>query len=537
MSDPVEPTNKGELLPRADLIFFACAFVFLYTQLFQLPFTPYYFEGDHLLTISNAMRLYGGETMYRDFFHLTPPGGELFYAALFQIFGIKVWVLNFGVLVLGLSLTALTWYISRQLFSGAIRYLAAAILLIVGFRLFFIDGSYRLFSIVFALAAIAVIFRDRTTKNLVAAGTLSGLAAFFLQPRGLTAIAGIVLFLLWENYRDGFDLRKLVEKIAFVALPFGITLTATQAYFVFQAGWENYYFAMVTFVRDHYPHDPLATRQAFLSDIPSLDQYFSIYSPLGAISRYFRVAAPTIFFYALVPWVYLIFLLFRWRMNGFVGNSSTDRKLMLLCLTGLVLSAGISAPSVYRFSHISIPAIIIFVWLLSKLKRSNLVAAVLLVGLSLVGISYIIQRQTITKYFLDMPAGKAAFFSEPIYHRYQWVSEHTRPADVFFEGHHPSFYFPFHLVNPTPLYLVRDSEYTPAFQVQSVVKGLENNPPKYIAWPRKWSKTAEQRLPGDNLEPLWLYLQANYEFETEFLKLPDFAPYSEGDIEIWRRKN
>ncbi len=537
MSDPGGSTNKGAFIGRADLIFFAFAFVFLYTQLFQLPFTPYYFEGDHMITISNAIRLYGGETMYRDFFHLTPPGGELFYASLFTLFGIKVWVLNLGILVLGLSLTALTWYFSRQLFSGVIVYLPATILLIVGFRLFFIDGSYRLFSVVFALLAIAVIFKDRTTKNLIVAGTLCGLASFYVQPRGVTALAGIMLFLLWETYSDGFNLKKLLRKVASVGLPFAITVIATQAYFVVQAGWENYYFSMVTFVRDHYPNDPLATRQAFLSDVPDLSQYLSIYSPLGAISRYFRVAAPTIFFYALVPWAYLIFLLFRWRMTGFVRESGTDKKLMLLSLTGLALSAGISAPSVYRLSHISIPAVLIFVWLFSKLKRASLVAAVLLTGLSLVGISYIIQRQTITKYFLDLPAGRAAFFSEPIYHRYKWISEHTRPGDAFFEAHHPSFYFPFHLIDPSPLYLVRDSEYTPIFQVQSVVKGLEKNPPTYIAWPRKWSKPAGERLQGDNLEPLWQYLQANYEFETEFLKLPDFAPYSEGDIEIWRRKN
>src|SRR5688572_4305383 len=118
MTNGIDPTRKGEFVGRGDLIFFACAFIFLYTQLFQLPFTPYYFEGDHMLTISNAMRMYGGETMYRDFFHLTPPGGELFYLSLFKIFGINVWVLNLGILMLGLSLTGLIRYFSRRLFSG-----------------------------------------------------------------------------------------------------------------------------------------------------------------------------------------------------------------------------------------------------------------------------------------------------------------------------------------------------------------------------------------------------------------------------------
>jgi hypothetical protein len=107
---------------RVDILFFFAAFVFLYTQLFQLPFTPYYFEGDHIIATSNAMRMLDGEVIYRDFFHLAPPGTELVYALFFSIFGVKVWVLNIAILLLGLALTALTWYFSRQIFTGLFVY-------------------------------------------------------------------------------------------------------------------------------------------------------------------------------------------------------------------------------------------------------------------------------------------------------------------------------------------------------------------------------------------------------------------------------
>ncbi|MDQ3491208.1 MAG: glycosyltransferase family 39 protein [Acidobacteriota bacterium] len=522
---------------RVDILFFFAAFVFLYTQLFQLPFTPYYFEGDHIIATSNAMRMLDGEVIYRDFFHLAPPGTELVYALFFSIFGVKVWVLNIAILLLGLALTALTWYFSRQIFTGLFVYLPASIFLAIGYRLLFIDGSFRLFSVVFVLAAAAVLLNKITPRNLMIAGGMCGLASFILQPRGVVGIAGIIIFLIWENYQRGFHLKSLVRNGLYLSLSFFLILFITHSYFLYHAGFENYYFSLVTFLQKHYPNDPLSNRSAYLSELPDFQQYLEIYSPLFALSRYFRIAFPVLFYYLLVPFVYFAFLFLRWRRKTYLLSKEIDIKLMFLCIVGLTLSAGVSALSVVRLSHIAIPGIVILVWLLKQIPYSKRIAMICLVLLAVLGFSYVIQRQTTAKNYLDMPAGRAAFFSEQVYERYKWIGEQTQPGEFFFEAHHPSFYFPFLLKNPTPLYVVRDSEYTPRFQVESVVKALENNPPKLIAWPRKWTKPPDSRAAGDNLEILWQFIAKNYELQLEFSKHVDYTEHSEGDIEIWRRKN
>lgn len=521
---------------RGDAVFFALAFVFIYTQLFQFPFTPFYFEGDHIIMTSNAMRMMGGEVIYRDFFHLASPGAEVVYAALFSVFGVKVWVLNFVILLLGMAQVGITWYFSRQFFTGPLVYLSASILLIVGFRLFYIDGSYRLFSVVCVLAAVAVLLNKRTPRRLMAAGAICGLSSFFMQPRGIVGLAGISLFLIWDNYREGFDLRSLIRNVLSLILPFILVIVLTQSYFLYQAGFEDYYFSLVTFVQKHYPNDPLAQRSAFLTDFPNIGQYLEIYSPAFAVSRYLRVVLPILFFYLLIPLVYFAFLLFRWRKPDLLSRES-DAKLMLLCFVGSALFAGVSVLSAIRLSHIAVPGVIILVWLLRRLPYSRQIAAACLIILALLGVAYTIQRQTIAKSYLDMPAGRAAFLSQRVFERYRWVGEHTKPGELFYEAHHPSFYFPFHLVNPTPMYLIRDSEYTPLFQVEAVVKSLQNDPPNLIAWPRKWTKPAESRVKGDNLEILWQFIATNYELQVEFAKPLDYTEYSEGDIEIWKRKN
>ena len=359
MSDGMPSSKQPNPFTRADILFFSVSFFFLYTQLFQFPFTPYYFEGDHLISVSNAMRMLDGQVIYRDFFHLTPPGTELIYTTLFAIFGVKIWVLNITILFLGFALVLLTWYLSRLFITGMMVYLPSTIFLVVGFRLFFIDGSYRLFSVVCVLTALAALMKKRAPRNLMIAGGLCGLASFFVQPRGVIGITGISLFLIWENYREGLNVKRLVRSGLFLALPFIGIIVLTQTYFLYEAGFDNYYFSLVTFLQKHYPNDPLSNGAAFLADLPDFRQYLEIYLPFSAISRYFRVAFPALFFYVLIPWIYLAYFLVRWRRKNYIGFEETDARLMLLCLVGLTLSVGVSAPSAFRLAHVAMPGIVL----------------------------------------------------------------------------------------------------------------------------------------------------------------------------------
>lgn len=523
-------------LTRKDMVFFLLAFLFLYLQLFQFPFTPYYFPGDHLIHISVGMRLLDGEVLYRDVFQITPPGTELWYAIFFAIFGLKIWILNFTILVLNLALVWLAWYFSRQLFTGWRIFLAPSILMIVGFRLFFVDGSYRLFSVVFAFAAVGVLMRCRRLPAFIVVGALCGFSSFFGQHRGVMALAGIGLYLIWERFRSPEASPGLFKKGAVLAASFAATIVLTQAYFAFDAGIDNYYFSLVGFLQKHYGSDPLSSGAAMFADLPDLGQYLQIYSTVGAFSRWIRIAGPTLCFYLLVPWVYFAFLVFRWRTQCYSHDLAADRKLMLLCCVGLALSIGVSAPSAFRLSHVSMPAVILAVWFAARIRSARVMAPISLALIAVVAGAYVIQRQAATVAVLEMPAGRAAFLSEIVFERYKWVGEHTKPGDLFYEGHHPSFYFPFELKNPTPMSLIRDNDYTPQFQVDSVLRSLQAAPPEYIAWPKKWSKPASERSPADHLEELWQFLQANYESVFVFEKPPDYTPNSEGDIEIWRRK-
>jgi len=519
-----------------DALFFVAAAVFIYAQLFEFPFTPIYFDGDQLIPISNAMRMLDGEVIYRDFFHFAPPGTELVYAALFSVFGVKIWVVNFTILVLSLAQVWLLWFFSRSVSLGAIVYLPAIIFLTIGFRQMGIDGSYRLFSVVLVLAGVAILFNGRTIRNIIMAGGLCGLASFFVQPRGVVGIVGIALFLMWENYSEGFDFRKLAKNGMGLVFSFALIVVLTQSYFAWQGGFGNYYFDIVTFLHRHYPHDPLNNQFAYFSDVPGFGKYLETQSPLSAMSRFIRTGIPVLFYYAIIPLVYFALLLVIWKNDLASVSIEQKRKLLLLAFAGLALAGGVSAPTAARFYHVAIPGIVIFVWLAGRIRVTSRLTLPCVIVLSLLGVSYSFQRQIIAKDYIDFPAGRSAFLIKDDLAKYDWIKNNTESGEIFYEAYHPSFYFPFHLKNPAPLYLVRDSEYTPRFQVESIVSALERNPPNLIVWEGTYSKNPESRTEGDNLEPLWQFILRNYAIKAEFAKDGEYNFQSTRDTEIWERR-
>ncbi|MEJ7846715.1 MAG: hypothetical protein WKF92_01345 [Pyrinomonadaceae bacterium] len=531
-----DETDRPARYRWKDALFFAAVAVFIYSQLFEFPFTPIYFDGDQLIPISNAMRMLDGEVIYRDFFHFAPPGTELLYAGLFSVFGVKIWVVNFVILMLSLAQVGLLWFFSRRVLSGLNVYLPALIFLTIGFRQMGIDGSYRLFSVVLVLAGVAILLNGRTMRNIVIAGALCGMASFFVQPRGVVGIAGIALFLAWENYADGLNFRKLARDGIGLVFSFVLVVILTQLYFAWNGGFDVYYFDIVTFLHKHYPHDPLNNQFAYFSDVPGFAKYLETQSPLSAMSRFIRTGIPVLFYYAIIPLVYLALLIVIWKRDIVSVSPGQKRSLLLLTFAGLALAAGVSAPTAARFYHVAIPGIVIFVWLVGQVRAVSRLAVPCLVMLSLLGISYAVQRQIIAKDYVDFPAGRSAFLIKDDLAKYDWIKKNTEAGEIFYDAHHPNFYFPFHLKNPTPIYLVRDSEYTPKFQVASIVAALERNPPNLIVWEGTYSKNPESRKPGDNLEPLWQFISRNYTLKAEFAKDGEYNFQSTRDTEMWERK-
>ncbi len=487
-----------------------------------------------MIPVSNGLRMLDGEVIYRDFYHFITPGADLYYETLFRIFGVRVWLPNVTVLLLSLAQIVLIWFIARKILINV--YLPTIIFLVIGFRQFGIDGSHRLFSIVFVLLAVVVLIDKRSMLNLATAGFLCGIATFFVQPRGLLAIAAIFVFLIWEHCKNGLYFRRLFKSVMVISAAFAGTAIVTQSYFLWHAGFENYYFSMVTFLQQNYRADPLNNFSSYFSDIPDLGYYWGNSAPVFAVLTYIKNTFALYFYYLLIPGIYFVFLLYRWRKRD-VHTPIVGPKLLLICLIGIFLAAGVSAPTAIRLYQVAIPGLILLVWLCQRGRIFNRFPSAALILLSLVGVTYVVQRQLVTKFYLEMPAGYAAFLYKPTFERYAWIGANTMPGEFLFEPQQPDFYFPFHLKNPTPLFNVRDSEYTPKFQVDAVIRSLDNNRPRLIIWPEIWSKPAGSRIAGDNLGPLWQFVQDNYKLKYVFEAYDGPIQTIHGNTEVWELKH
>ncbi len=142
-----------------------------------------------------------GERVYRDFFQFTPPGLDLFYAALFSIFGPSIWVMNLAALLLGVALCWLCFLLARQLMEQDLALIVSLlfVVLIFGARL---DATHHWFSLLAAMTAVKVVMPAGTPTRIAAAGALLGIASFFTQTVGVAIVLALLLTLAWEHSFD-----------------------------------------------------------------------------------------------------------------------------------------------------------------------------------------------------------------------------------------------------------------------------------------------------------------------------------------------
>ena len=510
---------------KYDLLFLIALAIPIFGTLFLLPATPFFYEGDHLIFLSDVMRMLGGEVIYRDFFQFTFPGTHLIYYGLFRIFGVHFAVLNWTILFIGVAGAFFCLELSRRVIGHRyLIYLAPTLYLLFGFRWLGIDGSHRMFSPLAIAAAVLVLLDKCNWQRLVAAGALCALASFFTQHRGVIAVSAISLFLLGEAFAVGRNWRKTLFSLVYLNASFVIVLGLLCAYFIFSVGFDTFYQSTVVFLQN-YRADTHNNFDIFLREMP----------PLIA-SRNFLAVAVYGFYYFIVPpafvAVFIVFIVQRRRADWTFWR----KPLLLATVGGILMTTTIISPSIIRLYQISILSVVLVVWLLDyffgarKLFRAAtfaLYSALIILALMLTLRNQRYPNLTV----LDTPVGRTVFLDKQSAGRYLWLKDHTVPGDFVYETYQPTVNFPLFLKNPTRMPLIRDSAYTPPEQIAETVEKLRENPPKYILWDKNWSKPKAQRAPDDSIAPLYEYLLENYQPVAETYDL------GERVVEIWERKN
>jgi hypothetical protein len=500
---PHQPVHQKRIFNGAVILTMLGASAALYFQLFVFPNIPLLAQGDQSIYLLNARRMLNGQVIYRDFFHFTLPGTESTYFLLFKLFGVRAWIPNAMLVLLGVGLVGLSVAVSRKLLSGVSVFLPAALFLAFPYHSV-LDATHHWYSTLAVMAALAITLERRTPSNLVAAGALCAVATWFTQSMGPAVALAFGIFLLWEGRRKDESLSLVVRKEASLLAGFLAFAIPFAAYFSAMAGVRRFLWCTVIFVMKYYPADWYNNWRVYMAHRPALHGWTMGLEWGGWV-----------FIHALLPLIYLAFFIGYRRRNSLNISGRIDR-LMLVAMVGSFSLLGVApAPSYRRLCTVSLPAIILLVWYLSSPGNRKKVCRIAIGAVSLCWIviaPLLVQMRWHA--FLNLLSGQTAFTNVDVYDEYRWVSQRAGPEDSLFGNQ--LICFALGLRNPTSLNFVTASDYTRPEQVQSVVKSLEENRVRFVLWYTGLPVSNAQQLSGDHLNPLRVYLRSHYRLAETF---------------------
>lgn len=481
---------------------------FLYVNLFLLPRVPILQTGDQMFFWMDAQRMLSGERIYRDFFQFTPPGADCFYFALFRLFGLRIWVTDAAILLLGMALCVVCFSVARRVMDRLLALLATSLFLTLIYAKL-LNATHHWFSILAILTAVAVAMRGRSVARLATAGALLGVASFFTQTHGVVAAIAFAAWLLWEASPPEGTSLDLFKRPALLLISFAVALLGLTSYFLVTTGAKQLWYHQVTYVR-HYMVNGL-------SNFPGLPESVTL-RRLSAVGQY-------IFVCVILPIVYPLALV-RCLRPG-VDRDERQRGIVLLSLLGLALFLEVAlSPNWLRLYAVAVPGIVLLVWFANApgpMRRPTLALICLVVFSLALRDSWVRQHQ---HYIVaDLPAGRAAL-GPSAFDKLSAVMQRTRPGDFFFQAMWPGAYIPLQLRNPVYLDAVRTNDETrPEFLAQSIAQ-LEEKRVGYVLWSQRLNQPDPAYPHTDHLGPLLDYLHARYQRVQVF---------TDGD-ELWQRK-
>jgi hypothetical protein len=483
----------------------ACG-IFLYLEVFVLPATPRLAIGDQSIYLHDATRMLEGQIIYRDYDHFTLPGTDVLYAALFKLFGVRAWIPQAMLVLIGVVTAWLCSVISGKVLAGGTLFLPGFLFLTLPFSSY-LDATHHWYSALAAIAALAIAIEKRTVARMAWAGTLWGLGTCFSQSMVLGVI-GFALFLLWERQRSGERRGLLLKKEAGLLGGFFATVAIFSSYFLWKAGLKRFLYYAVVFVAKYYSAEQWNTWRAYLRGAPSI-RLWPNWPDLAAWP----------FIHVLIPFIYILFVLYYWR----AAPSRTEvpwERLMLINVTGLSMFLAISsAPAYNRLYTVSLPGIVLLVWFTCAfVPVKKILLPILWTAIVVLAILKPIVTQTRWKAYLNLPTGRTVFFQPEYYEKAKWLAERTQPSDYFFGN--TSLFFALRLRNPSRVPFLSATDYSRPEEVRDVVQTLEEHRVTFVS--RFPGLDDPVNNAGNHLGPLQLYLQDHYHVGKKFSNGDEF---------------
>jgi hypothetical protein len=485
--------------------------VFLYLHLFAWPAIPRVAIGDQSIYLHSASRLYEGQFIYKDYDQFTFPAADFLYLFFFRLFGVKAWIPQVMLLIVGVVSVGLGVAIASKVLRGPAAYLPALLYLTLPYASY-PDATHHLYNVLAATAALAVVVERRSPLRIALAGFFWGIAASFTQSLILGAL-GFAFFLLWEHRQESASWSGIFKAQIWMWVPYVAVLFAFIGYVTWKAGLHPFLYYTVLFVLKYVPSYKIGGWSTYLRGWPSVHRWTN-WPDLPAW--------PLI--HGLVPLIYIAFFLRYWDRIR-LESSENRNCLVLINVVGASLFLTIaSAPAWNRLYTVSMPALIVLVWIV---RSQNTPARLLRTSLWCLALALAVVRPTVMQArwrgILTLPTGSTAFLDRGLYEETMWLMERTHPGDYFFGDQ--LLCFDLRLRNPARVAYVTPFAFTTQKEVADVVQSLDAHQVRFVSWyPGLDDPSA---VVGNHLSPLRTYLAEHYRIAQRF---------ANGHV-IWERKS
>ncbi len=440
---------------------------YLYLRLFNFGMTPFLLSGDQVTFWMEGMRMLDGEQIYRDFFRFIPPGTDYLYAAVFSLFGARVWVTNLVDLALGVGLAWLCFSISAKLMKDHLACLTTAL-----YSVFVYgkspNGTHHFFAVLAIAGALNVLMGGISRARLAIAGILFAVAAFFNQVHGATALVGVSLFLVWRHVHTRGRPAEFIRNLASLLLGFAPAFFLLNAYPIGTVGLKQLWYCQVIYVWKFKAYSPGMWSFGLLGPLSE---------PLTPMSLLKSV--PYLSILVLLPPVFCVAFWLCWSQRN--NSSFPWERFTLLTVVGSLLLAEITvAVTWFRVFTVSLFGVILFVWMLAQTPRLMRYAFtlgwVLVLGLAA---EQLIAVHTSNSVKAEFPGGYFAT-SPQEYDELHWIERLTKPGDPFLEVDWTGVYLPLRLKNPLYVASLDPWDAPRVEDIELAIQQIESKKVRYI---------------------------------------------------------
>ena len=185
------------------------------------------FDEDPWIAMYGAKRILEGQLLYKNFFDFVTPGTDYLLAGIFSIFGTKLTVAQFAVVLSNAAVTAIVVFVSFDIIKNKwLRLLPGLLFSLYSAYVYYVSHHWFILlpAILALFTGVRIVTLDAGKPNKWFFTGLASAGAFlFIQSIGITLFGMVVLFIAWyyanKSYRRGILLRSVIYYIIGFFIP------------------------------------------------------------------------------------------------------------------------------------------------------------------------------------------------------------------------------------------------------------------------------------------------------------------------------